>query len=108
MQRYHYPVPAYRPVACGVPWPMWLGIRAPGPSCEPGHVSTALLPIYHAPLVWQVMHAHGGGSISGNELVLERSQNDIFLEVLTGTMIMTLDEISKAHVCSERKVPHRL
>lgn len=32
----------------------------------------------HGPVVWQVMHVHGGGSKSGNDLVLERSENDTF------------------------------
>lgn len=56
-----------------------LGIRQWSPSCGSGHVSAALLPIYHAPLLWQVRHARGSGSTSGNELVLVRSENDTFL-----------------------------
>lgn len=87
---------------------MWFGIRHWGPSCGSGHVSPALLPIYHAPLVLQVMHAQGSGSASGNEPVLERSESDTFLGVLTATVIMTLDQISEAHVCSKKKVPHWL
>ena len=51
---------------------------APGPSCGPGHVAPAPLAMQHASVVWQVMHAHGGGSTSGNELVSEQSQNDTF------------------------------
>lgn len=76
---------------------------APGPSCGSGHVAPALLPTHHVPLVWQVMHAHEGGSASGNESVLERSENDTFLGVLTVTVIMTLDQISEACVCSKKR-----
>lgn len=79
---HHYPSPAYCPVACAVPWPMWFGIRHGPQLWGPGHFSPALMPISHAPLVWQVMHAQGGGGTSGNELVLERSQNETFVGIV--------------------------
>lgn len=71
---------------------MWFGTRHQSPSCGSGRASPAPLPKYHAPLVRQVMHAHGGG----NERALERSETDTFLGVLTGAVIMALDRISEA------------